>query len=624
MGYAQSHTGIHTHTHDDHKPVFELSDRKLQTLSEKELSASESRQPKYKIMDGHAIIIDQLQAEIVIRTGPAEDMLSFRIQGIRNPIIAMKPGTKLRILFVNVDDDMHHDIRFGESQDSWTSSPDTIGTVGTRRLSQVVTNTFYAEEIVLTAKDSGTFSYFCSVRGHAVRGMAGKIVVGSDPEVLSGKIPSDTSHVTPHVHDHDSESMDSDHQMPGETHNVGHTGMNMDHGEMNMNDMSELKHSLYQIASGTSWVPLTTPMYALMYDFPNSQLMVHGGIFPEYIYQSGLRGDKKFTAPNWFMLMYDNTLGASDFLELRRMFSFDAPVEGNRGYPLLLQTGEGLTDRQHPHDLFAELAVSYTHDLSKDISLNIYGGLPGEPALGSPAFMHRISAMSNPNAPLSHHWQDATHITFGVATLGIRYQRLKIESSVFNGREPDSNRYDIDKPRFDSYSGRISFNPTDEIALQASYGLLTNVEGDSVNVHRLTVSAIYTTMIGSEGWWSSTVVFGQNILPAENASNSILLESQYSLSGNNIYGRAEFVQKERHELHIPGSGTADVSEITLGYSRRLITISQIDIDLGAQATYNVIPESLKGYYGSSPYGAQIYLSIHPIMMEMTHGGGIKN
>ena len=613
--------GAHSHISHDHKAPFELTGQKLQSLSEEDLSASESRNPKYKIMDGHAIILDQPQAEVVIRTGPAEDMLSFRIQGIRNPILAMKPGTKLRILFVNVDDDMHHDIRFGESQDSWTSSPDTMSTVGTRRLPQALNNTFSAEEIVLTAKDSGTFSYFCSVKGHASGGMAGKIVVGSDPEALASEMPPDTSHVMPHVHDHNAESMDSGHQMPGESHNVGHTGMNMDHGGMNMGSMpgmSEMKHEMYQTGSGTSWVPSTTPMYALMYDFSNSSLMIHGGLFPRYTYQSGPRGDKEFGLPNWFMIMYDNSLDKNNKIELRGMFSLDAAVEGNRGYPLLLQTGEGLYDRQHPHDLFAELAVSYLHSFSEDLFMNIYAGLPGEPALGAPAFMHRTSAMSNPDAPLSHHWQDATHITFGVATIGLGYKNFKIEGSVFNGREPDSNRYDIDKPRFDSYSGRISYNPTDEISLQASYGSLTNVEGDSIDIHRFTASAIYTTMIGTEGWWSSILAFGMNKTQFENASNSVLLESEYSINRNNIYGRFEFVQKDGHELNLPALGIVNVSELTLGYSRTLATFSKIDFDLGAQATYNIIPESLKTYYGNSPYGAQIYLSIHPGMMEMAH------
>jgi hypothetical protein len=116
------------------------------------------------------------------------------------------------------------------------------------------------------------------------------------------------------------------------------------------------------------------------------------------------------------MFMGQKDIG-SGTLGFRTMFSLD-PLMGKSGYPLLLQTGEtanGVTpliDRQHPHDFFMELAPTYSYDFSNHNSIFIYAGLPGEPALGPPAFMHRFSAMDNPEAPLTHHWLDSTHITF--------------------------------------------------------------------------------------------------------------------------------------------------------------------------------------------------------------------
>src|SRR5207247_2031796 len=76
-----------------------------------------------------------------------------------------------------------------------------------------------------------------------------------------------------------------------------------------------------------------------------------------------------------------------------------------------------------------------------------------------PTFMHRLSAMDDPDAPLGHHWQDSTHITFGVITAGLAHRNLKLEGSVFTGREPDENRYDFAAIRLHSYSGRLSWNP---------------------------------------------------------------------------------------------------------------------------------------------------------------------
>src|SRR5437868_2876719 len=79
-------------------------------------------------------------------------------------------------------------------------------------------------------------------------------------------------------------------------------------------------------------------------------------------------------------------------------------------------------------------------------------GLPGEPALGPPAFMHRQSGVDNPGAPIGHHWMDSTHVTYGVLTLGYVYQNVKLEGSAFKGREPDQYHWDIEKPKLDSYA----------------------------------------------------------------------------------------------------------------------------------------------------------------------------
>src|SRR5690606_17825074 len=110
-----------------------------------------------------------------------------------------------------------------------------------------------------------------------------------------------------------------------------------------------------------------------------------------------------------------------------------------------------LVDHQHPHDLFSELSVAYTYMISDDVDVFAYLGYPGEPAFGPVAFMHRPSSLYNPDAPISHHWQDATHILFGVGTLGFRYKAFKMDGSLFTGTEPDEDRYNFDTPRFNSW-----------------------------------------------------------------------------------------------------------------------------------------------------------------------------
>ena len=73
-------------------------------------------------------------------------------------------------------------------------------------------------------------------------------------------------------------------------------------------------------------------------------------------------------------------------------------------------------------------------------------------ALGPPMFMHRPSALNNPDAPIGHHWQDASHKTRGVVTGGYSFGKFKIEASAFTGTEPDENRWAFDKLRLNSWS----------------------------------------------------------------------------------------------------------------------------------------------------------------------------
>ncbi|MBS0653033.1 MAG: hypothetical protein JSR39_05830 [Verrucomicrobia bacterium] len=212
-------------------------------------------------------------------------------------------------------------------------------------------------------------------------------------------------------------------------------------------------------------------------------------------------------AKNMFMLTAQKDFGSSTFA-LRSMISLEPAAIGCDGYPLLLQSGEtcnGVTpliDRQHPHDFLMELAAVYTIRFSSENSLFGYFGLPGEPALGPPAYIHRFSAFFNPEAPITHHWLDSTHIVFGVATVGFVYDWLKIDTSIFTGREPDQHRWGFDRPRFDSYSARISGNPTDNIAAQISYGYLKSPEQlePNVNMHRTTASVSYNKAWQMNNW----------------------------------------------------------------------------------------------------------------------------
>ena len=398
---------------------------------------------------------------------------------------------------------------------------------------------------------------------------------------------------------------------------------------MSMQSSVNIADPMSRESSGTAWMPDTTPIYGHMFMFGNDMLMLHGAAFPRYTNVSTLRGDDRIDMPNWVMAMYSHLFDANSQLGARLMMSLDPLTEGGRGYPLLFQSGESwhgqsLHDRQHPHDLFDELSLSYSRKIVADLSGYLYFGYPGEPALGPPTFMHRLSAMDNPDAPIGHHWMDSTHITFGVATAGITWENVKLEGSIFTGREPDEDRYDFDRPRFDSYSGRLSWNPTSNLALQVSHGYLHAPEALEVdlNQHRTTASAIYNVPLGPDSNWSSTLAWAQDRNTGERATHAFLAESRNQLGPDTIYARWERVEKSGHELvldEIDHDKIFPVSGYTVGYVHDLVRDRGIDVGLGAQFTLNDMPDYLEKYYGDDlPYSFQFFLRIRPSLMKMDH------
>jgi hypothetical protein len=409
----------------------------------------------------------------------------------------------------------------------------------------------------------------------------------------------------------------------------------MDMGDMKMDSMGSMKmNSQYSLdlpmsrdGSGTSWVPDETPMYAYMIHGKKWMTMIHGSIFMRYnnqdLFKSGSRGGSKVDAPNWLMAMTQRQIGKNGLFSINTMFSLDPFLVGPGGYPLLYQTGESykgqkLVDRQHPHDLFAELSVNYTQRVAKDADVSLSFGYPGEPALGPPVFMHRLSAMNDPDAPLTHHYADATHITFGTSTLGFRYKDLKLEGSIFTGREPDEYRYNFDPMRFDSYSVRLSYNPSKEWTLQVSNGWIHSPESiePQQNVDRFTASAIYTKMLGDDSYIATTLVYGQNHY-SDNGKTlpSVLLESSWQMHKTALYGRYEYVQKDADELDLTSTYQLNpdftINAITLGVNRILATVKHTNLTAGVQCTLNVSPSELRTLYGSTPVGFEVYLRISP-------------
>lgn len=400
-----------------------------------------------------------------------------------------------------------------------------------------------------------------------------------------------------------------------------------------MADMMEgpLGISHARMGSGTSWMPDSSPMHANHKMWGDWNVMLHGVAFGQYDDQGSNRGDKQLGIIDWEMLMAMRRVGMGMF-HLHGMVSLEPATIGPIGYPLLLQTGESykgqpLHDRQHPHDFIMELAALFQQPIGRKLAVELYGGPAGEPALGPVAFMHRPSAENDPLAPLGHHWQDATHISYGVLTAGLYSRQWKLEGSWFNGREPDENRWNNDLRGLDSYSGRLTVNPTGQLSVAGWYGYLPSPEQlyPDESVHRYGASALYGGRGIAGGAWESSLIWGANE-HAGVAENSVIVETNLEIGRKNaVFGRAEYVRKSAQDLVLPNVNPEqqfDIRSLVGGYMREIGSIPGGSIGLGGRVSVNFISPALASFYGTrTPAGIDVYIRVRPKRMatETMHG-----
>ncbi len=381
-----------------------------------------------------------------------------------------------------------------------------------------------------------------------------------------------------------------------------------------------------RFGSGTAWLPDSTPMYGLTSMSGAWHMMYHGRATVAYDDQNGPRGDQKMVGLNWAMAMAQRNLGQRNQLRLSAMLSLEPETVGGEGYPLLFQTGETwngqpLVNRQHPHNFVSELSAKYTRAVTAKSAYFVYAAPVGEPALGPVSYMHRAFGLDDPVAPLGHHWQDATHIAYGVVTVGYQRRSWQLEGSTFNGREPGENRYEIVGPEFDSFSTRLSYNPSANWALQGSYAFLKSPEAihPDEDTHRASASATYNRSLGPSRNLESTFVWGRNVING-NTLDSFLIEAQLKKDGGwTPYARYEWVQKNAEELVLADTFAPDkafdLQQITLGVVRDLPLKGSFQWGIGIQANLNIVPNELVSVYGDNPTGWFVYLRVHPKRMS---------
>ncbi|MBV9504720.1 MAG: hypothetical protein JO323_06905 [Acidobacteriia bacterium] len=398
---------------------------------------------------------------------------------------------------------------------------------------------------------------------------------------------------------------------------------------MNMVDMTPPGMLLMNLASGTSENAAAWPMPMITAHFGAWNAMFMGQGFLIDTQQSGPRGADKFYSSNWLMGSLEHRAGVHGAFEAELMLSLEpATVTGER-YPLLFQTGETaygkpIVDGQHPHNLIMSLGFHYAYQLGEDTIVDAYFAPVGDPALGPVAFPHRASALELPQAPISHHWQDATHISDEVVTVGISHKKVRVEASGFYGSEPGENRWVIQTGPINSWAARVWFFPTKHWAAQVSAGRIAHPEvfeaGDQVR----TTASLQYIKARTGGSWASTFAWGRNHNTATFRNlNSYLVETVLPVTRRNfLTGRAELVDKD--ELfddqfdgqpdggYRPGvryGSTFRIGAYTAGYTRDLALFRSVETGIGANLSIYSVPEAIRPYYGNRPMGANMFIRL---------------
>jgi hypothetical protein len=382
---------------------------------------------------------------------------------------------------------------------------------------------------------------------------------------------------------------------------------NMDMSHMDMGGMT-----MSGQGSGTSRVPPNETMAhgAMVGLGGNAMLMLHGYVWPIYTDTSGPRGDDKFYAQSMGMAMLTAPFTGGKFT-LTSMMSLE-PTMRHGGYPNLFATGEEaygqpLVDHQHPHDLFMELSGRLDLDIADKTTVFLYGGPVAEPALGPSAFMHRASAKYNPEAPITHHWFDSTHITYGDVTVGVAAPRWQLEASAFRGREPDEFRWNIESPKLDSWSVRASFAPSPAWLLQASYGELHSPEAShpGENEHRTVLTAQYDN---GKGLSAMAGFSAKDRVPGRTLT-AWFGEANWDLTRHHtLFGRIENVNNDElfpdhaDPLH---DVAFRVTRFQAGYAYRL-PLGPVNLALGGTLSAFAKPHALDAAYGKSPVGYTVF------------------
>jgi hypothetical protein len=347
---------------------------------------------------------------------------------------------------------------------------------------------------------------------------------------------------------------------------------------------------------------------------PEWRWQADANVFFGYNYQRReFRDFSAWESQNWLMAGAERR-SARDRVRLETMLSLEAFTLKDIGSPQVFQTGETfnnapLIDYQHPHDLFMRLGGDYERRVGRAMML-VGADLVGSPTLGPAPFMHRASAIENPQAPLAHHYLDSSHITHGVVRGGVAAGAWTLDASWFQGREPDENRTDLDLAGLDSYAVRLSW-ARGPWSAQVSRAELTQPERVSpYDAKKITASFGRDSTSATRGL-SWLAAFGQK-REVHGNFEAYLFEATLRASATNLfYTRLESVAKDIldagfHPTVFHQHRQSQVTAFTVGYVRNVLRSPAGTIGVGADASAYGVPANLRDSYGA-PLSFHVFL-----------------
>ena len=372
-------------------------------------------------------------------------------------------------------------------------------------------------------------------------------------------------------------------------------------------------------------MPLASP------EMPMSMFMVHGNLYGNRVWQSGPRGRSDFYSTNMIMLDGGRSFLGTHYLNLDVMLTSELWTVPAQGYPLLLQIGEvdrlgrPFRDAQHPHSsplMGVTLSDTIRLGESRDL-IKIFFAPRGEVTDGPLAFMHRLTGIVNPNAPLGHHiGQDVGHISSTVIGASLKQSGHRFEFSIFSGVEPKPTQVDLPLNRPDSFAFRYVREFSPQLMAMTSFARLgSKHEGtqEGLSQHRYSLS-FYQEVELNQVWklYHTFIYGGISHLDGTPFLSSFLDEILVKNQVHRFWGRLEILQRTPAQLQLLDQFDSPrrqwVTALTLGYSRRMLEWQGVELMIGGLITQNFIPQNFNPAYQSHPWSGQVFLQLGGMQM----------